>query len=747
MNIELAIKEISKLDALSDKLKYYNDNVSSLIGIDNFDHEVGFGIGKEQYKIFCLCERCNGKYSISDFETYRDIRNQETQKVVDFFESTNDYKTKIEYYFKISEGFSTTRRTLFFVPDNLDDIDNVKYPYKISTIDITPKDTTEIAILKNHLKQKILTTNSQVSIPLAQFTFEKRVENIEKYLKIRIEKSRREELLQLEYDKINLLKVDRSSQKAYDTTLYRILKVADDIIQEKHNEFYTEFRKIEVTILAEDTIKYEKYLNNLSLPLPEQQAHLSNQERNIIKLNQYYNCIWNVRLFKENIIKRGDELYYHDRTKSFIENREKDLAENVILNIRSGWLTPFNRSLKRFMDQVVSCFKLVVEWKDNNSEIHENGIEIRLHLAMEFFRELPKSVRLNYDSNNDFLVFKMREYYINGFQMMFDFLKSELMIDLENSPFYPKIQKVIDDVKNAVDIESLKLSLNYQAAKNVNQNLSSDSDVSVDKEVNKERLSQTKIPLKELDFNLENLFDLGLTSEILKNNFEEWIRDNEDILIDFKNQKIYAGIINAKKEMANMLEKIAISMKNNGMSQDQVEEFLISEKQKSNILLKEKCNQLPEELAYDFNLKLILKTFERYEELKEKHFDSMMDEILKVDSSSFLVNNEKASSELQLENNENQNQVNTNPYPRIFTSPKAYNKFVKLHEEFGNSKENLANYSFVYHRMLKDNLIYSDYKKTEFVFFLLKFEINIDRIKSENQLGKTDLRESIYNKY
>lgn len=86
-----------------------------------------------------------------------------------------------------------------------------------------------------------------------------------------------------------------------------------------------------------------------------------------------------------------------------------------------------------------------------------------------------------------------------------------------------------------------------------------------------------------------------------------------------------------------------------------------------------------------------------------------------------------------------------NPYPRIFTSNKAFDKFKKLKEAFGNTKQNLSNYSFVYHRMIKDKLIFEDYKQTEFVFFLLNFEINISRIKPKSQQGNNDFRESIYN--
>lgn len=87
-----------------------------------------------------------------------------------------------------------------------------------------------------------------------------------------------------------------------------------------------------------------------------------------------------------------------------------------------------------------------------------------------------------------------------------------------------------------------------------------------------------------------------------------------------------------------------------------------------------------------------------------------------------------------------------NPYPRIFTTSKAFNKFKNLVEEFGNGNENLANYSFVYHRMKRDNLIFDDYQQTQFMYFLLDFDINIKRIKPKTQLGNNDLRESIYNR-
>ena len=48
--------------------------------------------------------------------------------------------------------------------------------------------------------------------------------------------------------------------------------------------------------------------------------------------------------------------------------------------------------------------------------------------------------------------------------------------------------------------------------------------------------------------------------------------------------------------------------------------------------------------------------------------------------------------------------------------------------------------------MKKDNLIFDDYQQTQFMYFLLDFDINIKRIKPKSQLGNNDLREGIYNR-
>jgi hypothetical protein len=87
-----------------------------------------------------------------------------------------------------------------------------------------------------------------------------------------------------------------------------------------------------------------------------------------------------------------------------------------------------------------------------------------------------------------------------------------------------------------------------------------------------------------------------------------------------------------------------------------------------------------------------------------------------------------------------------NKYPRIFIDGKAYEFFKKLQDEFDGTKNILANFSFVFHRMKKDGLIFDHLKQLEFINFLSELNINIDRIKPQSQMGNEDFRESIYNR-
>jgi hypothetical protein len=87
-----------------------------------------------------------------------------------------------------------------------------------------------------------------------------------------------------------------------------------------------------------------------------------------------------------------------------------------------------------------------------------------------------------------------------------------------------------------------------------------------------------------------------------------------------------------------------------------------------------------------------------------------------------------------------------NPYPKIFKDYKSYTIFKNLLDEFGNTKENLSNYSFVFHKMTHEDLIHCDLKQQAYFSFLDGFDISISRIKPSGDIGKILFRESIYAK-
>lgn len=286
MEVKKAIKELYRLNTISKKLEYYNNYFWPPIQVGFYFEPVGFMIDGEKHKLFCLCDQCKNISPISDFEMYRNIRNQETQRIADFFETELDYKEKVDNYFKISQDCGTTSFTLTFVPDKLEELDINVLPYKnIYIIDITPKDNAEIAILKNCLKQRLLT--GKFSFFMSQFTFEKRVEKLEKLLKNKIDIESRNDIFRAEYDKIRKSNVNRDSKKTYDKTLFKILVDAEKISLGKQFDSQTRFSKIEITILAEDVIKYEEYLNRLSMGNIKPEANLKVQSDITLNENVY----------------------------------------------------------------------------------------------------------------------------------------------------------------------------------------------------------------------------------------------------------------------------------------------------------------------------------------------------------------------------------------------------------------------------------------------------------------------------
>ena len=80
-----------------------------------------------------------------------------------------------------------------------------------------------------------------------------------------------------------------------------------------------------------------------------------------------------------------------------------------------------------------------------------------------------------------------------------------------------------------------------------------------------------------------------------------------------------------------------------------------------------------------------------------------------------------------------------------FTSRYAEELFNRLIEKFGNNKNrNLANYSWIYHKMTKDRLIDNTLQQSFYFEILSENEISIIKIKGIEEIGNTDNKNLIY---
>jgi hypothetical protein len=94
---------------------------------------------------------------------------------------------------------------------------------------------------------------------------------------------------------------------------------------------------------------------------------------------------------------------------------------------------------------------------------------------------------------------------------------------------------------------------------------------------------------------------------------------------------------------------------------------------------------------------------------------------------------------LRLESKE----LNTNPYPRIFVDFNAFNIFDKFRKRI-EERDQLADFSFLYRIMLKDELIYESIGDSEFRRWLTKaFQIEIDETK-QLYLCETKNKKDLY---
>ncbi|MBC7493968.1 MAG: hypothetical protein H7221_03090, partial [Flavobacterium sp.] len=135
--------------------------------------------------------------------------------------------------------------------------------------------------------------------------------------------------------------------------------------------------------------------------------------------------------------------------------------------------------------------------------------------------------------------------------------------------------------------------------------------------------------MRELELNLENLLSIGLTPEIIKNNFEEWIVENSDFQIDFDKKIIYTGISSLRKDLNNLIAIAKNELLEDGKTPEELDAFLNSEKEKVKASFAKSIKVFPDdESKQEFLLHILPKLHNQFLQSKNQYFDDKLSEIL-----------------------------------------------------------------------------------------------------------------------
>lgn len=193
-----------------------------------------------------------------------------------------------------------------------------------------------------------------------------------------------------------------------------------------------------------------------------------NEIRNQQILGHYYNNITNHRLFENAVLDlNNNEFYYENVIIDYIKYRNNQLLTIENLNTKIGLLKPFNSEIKQILIQIVLGYSKVFKWKDTNTNLHETNLRVVFnskiaYLENDFIRSIEENLICN-----PILAFRLNEYCIMGFKSMISFLKSNLFINFEESPLFPRFQHLVNKYESLIDVEKMKVFAKIQSENSV----------------------------------------------------------------------------------------------------------------------------------------------------------------------------------------------------------------------------------------------------------------------------------------
>lgn len=180
-------------------------------------------------------------------------------------------------------------------------------------------------------------------------------------------------------------------------------------------------------------------------------------------LNDYYNCIHRKDIFIK-LLDRESEYWAVRFINKWKHERNEELLMNRSLIVGNSWLLNINNQLAKLISEILTQLKMIFDRGENRTIIENCNLEIRLKERLQYLNELSNDIKIIKNTDQG-LALEIQEYCLNAFDLMINFVKRELLIDIESLPSFYLIQEVIGNIKSSIDFEKVKFITESKNAK------------------------------------------------------------------------------------------------------------------------------------------------------------------------------------------------------------------------------------------------------------------------------------------
>jgi hypothetical protein len=591
-----------------------------------------------------------------------------------------------------------------------------------------------------------------------------------------------ETILSLSAAKKDRIKIDETALEKHIKSSIVILKfIADqnNIPNDVSKPTYTD--ESEETVLKQNTnrqldIELDKWLKNYEanfeyLPIPliieEKADYVTDTYKNYEE--RYFNYqidVCNTILYNvpgDNFILEIKKIYIKQlqllRTQYPLPNSD---IKNIISEINNALYR-----LEKFMDGTVLNYKsfLFNDYftlffnelnKLENVNVKNHKLRDGYHYFLsQLYYAYDKSEFKNQDAyeNEDFNRDCNELFYIN------DNRSSEFGIDVNLDDYKFEMPSILEIVNDTIN----------DSFSTFNQN--------IDKVLESKQILKTENIANSFDEGKPEVHNYKTIINIINHPSNVLMQDNDDYLgCDENGLDIYKetsipdkyDTIKSIEEPFSQLERLTIELMNATKHPKVLDGYLkliFREFMETAVIIIDYCNEylydsakksksFPKDLEYFFYI--YKSSLERYYdfivEFMDVDFLNKENKILIIDGLSYQtttfpnIQTVNQNNKITIDDKDKtENKVDLeNPEPLVFKDYKAYNVFKNYYDKFGDTSQNLVNYSFLYHKLKYDKLIHEESKQTAFFNYLGTLGIYIDRVKPLSQIGNQKIKEEFY---